>query len=285
MFKFLFFICLLFTFAFSSQESIQKVAPVYKVLNLRNTNNGLAADLTLSSGAGPYGDDIKSLSLQIFFETLNRVRVKITDKNEERWEGKINSKIKKTVPANMIKSKTPERSPSVLNYKVEVLDPFAIVITRKFNNEIIFDSRNSPFVYSKYYLEIGTNLIDENPNIYGLGERVHNFRLDPKDKTYVMFNKDAFTVEMKNLYGTHPFYVQKRGLAETTHAHGVFFSNTNAMEVNIKSSKLTYRTIGGILNFYVFAGPLPQDVVKQYHEVIGKPVMIPYWSLGFHHTR
>jgi alpha-glucosidase len=94
MFKFLFFICLLFTFAFSSQESIQKVAPVYKVSNLRNTNNGLAADLTMSSGAGPYGDDIKNLSLQIFFETLNRVRVKITDKNEQRWEGRINIKKK-----------------------------------------------------------------------------------------------------------------------------------------------------------------------------------------------
>ena len=206
--------------------------------------------------------------------------------------GKVKKKKKKKlklrlnkVPENMIKSKTPENSPKDLDYKVEIKNPFAIVITRLSNEEIIFDTRNLPFVYSKYYLEIGTNLIDENPNIYGLGERVHNFRNDPKDKTYVMFNKDAFTVEMKNLYGTHPFYVQKRGLAETTSAHGVFFSNTNAMEVNIKPKKLHYRTIGGILNIYIFTGSLPQDVVKQYHEVIGKPVMIPYWSLGFHHTR
>jgi alpha-glucosidase len=92
MFKFLFFVCLLFTFAFASET---KAAPIYKVSNLRNTNNGLAADLTLSSGAGPYGDDIKNLFLQVFFETLNRVRVKITDKNEQRWEGKKVKKIKK----------------------------------------------------------------------------------------------------------------------------------------------------------------------------------------------
>ncbi|NXQ52281.1 SUIS protein, partial [Anthoscopus minutus] len=48
---------------------------------------------------------------------------------------------------------------------------------------------------------------------------------------------------------------------------------------------LTFRTIGGILDFYLFMGPTPESVVQQYTEAIGRPHMPAYWSLGFQLSR
>ena len=50
-------------------------------------------------------------------------------------------------------------------------------------------------------------------------------------------------------------------------------------------SLLQYRFIGGVLDFYVFAGPDPKSVVEQYGELIGFPFWVPTWAFGFHLCR
>jgi alpha-glucosidase (family GH31 glycosyl hydrolase) len=70
------------------------------------------------------------------------------------------------------------------------------------------------------------------------------------------------------------------------HAFGVLIFNSNAQDYifsqfNATQALLTYRTIGGILDLFFFAGPTPEEVIQQYQTVIGKPYMPPYWGLGF----
>ena len=48
---------------------------------------------------------------------------------------------------------------------------------------------------------------------------------------------------------------------------------------------ISFRTTGGILDFYLFTGPTSESVVQQYTELIGRPFMPPYWALGFHLCR
>ncbi|KAJ5079837.1 acid alpha glucosidase relate [Anaeramoeba ignava] len=86
-----------------------------------------------------------------------------------------------------------------------------------------------------------------------------------------------------NLYGVQPFYIELR---EETHLfHGVFILNSNAMDVTLNPDHLTYRTIGGILDIYIFTGVSIDDVISQYTDLVGKPPMIPYFALGFHQCR
>lgn len=65
--------------------------------------------------------------------------------------------------------------------------------------------------------------------------------------------------------------------------------NSNGMDVFIDKGEagqyLEYNILGGVLDLFFMAGPTPVDVVRQYSEVAGLPVTIPYSALGFHQCR
>src|SRR5690606_7699290 len=76
----------------------------------------------------------------------------------------------------------------------------------------------------------------------------------------------------KNLYSSLPFYLQ---MVEGA-AHGAMLFNSNGMDVVLRDDSLTFKTIGGIVDLYVFAGPTPASVVDQYTQIVGRPGMMPY---------
>ena len=48
---------------------------------------------------------------------------------------------------------------------------------------------------------------------------------------------------------------------------------------------MTFRTIGGVLDFFIYSGPTPEDVMKAHWSVVGRPAAPPFWALGFHLCR
>ena len=63
--------------------------------------------------------------------------------------------------------------------------------------------------------------------------------------------------------------------------------NSNALEVEIfdHPSIVSYRLNGGIFDFFFFVGDTPEDVIKKYHELVGKPFLPPSWAFGFQLSR
>ena len=56
--------------------------------------------------------------------------------------------------------------------------------------------------------------------------------------------------------------------------------NSNGMDVVLNDSSIQFRMIGGVIDLYFLAGPTPNDVNDQLTQIIGRPVMPPYWAQG-----
>ena len=92
-------------------------------------------------------------------------------------------------------------------------------------------------------------------------------------------------------YGSYPMYLLRENSEKFSDKfHVNYFRNSNAMDI-IKSTKngihfLTFKTIGGILDFRFFVGDNnPEQTLRPFQEYIGKSVIPPFWSLGFHQSR
>lgn len=172
------------------------------------------------------------------------------------------------------------------NYTAE---PFSFSVRRSETQEVLFSTEGHPIIFEPQYIRVKTNL-PKNPNIYGLGEHTDSFRLPTNNYTRTLWSRDAYGVPNNtNLYGNHPIYFEHR----TTGSHGVFFLNSNGMDIKINQTAdasatyLEYNTIGGVIDLYFFAGSTsdPMEVSRQYAKVVGTPAEVPYWSFGFHQCR
>ncbi len=168
-------------------------------------------------------------------------------------------------------------------------DPFSFSIFRSSTKEVLF-SVNSSIIFEDQYIRIKSN-IPANANIYGLGEHSNTFRIPTDNTTLTLWSRDAYGLPIgTNLYGAHPVYFEHR----TTGTHGVFFRNSNGMDIKITKdggsdggAALEYNVIGGIIDLSFLAGSEtdPTEVARQYAEVVGTPAEVPYWSFGLHQCR
>ncbi|XP_059407373.1 lysosomal alpha-glucosidase isoform X2 [Carassius carassius] len=244
--------------------------PGYKMGPLLPTEKGQRA--TLARSAPSYlPRDIPTLQLDVMPETLGRLHLTLKDPASPRYE----------VPFVTSQSRGHKDIQNPL-YDVDFQpDPFGFIVRRKSNGRVLLNTTIGPLLFADQYLQLSSSMASSV--ISGLGEHYTPITLDLNWSSVSLWNRDMAPHRNTNLYGSHPFFLVQEGDGQ---AHGVFLLNSNAMEVFLQPAPaLTWVTVGGILDFYIFLGPSPQSVVQQYHEVIGYPMMPPYWSLGFHLCR
>lgn len=110
-------------------------------------------------------------------------------------------------------------------------------------------------------------------HIYGLGERFTPYLKN--GQSVDVWNADGGTAS-EQAYKNVPFHLSDAG-------YGVFVDHPGLVSYEIGSeavSRTQFSVEGQRLRYYVIAGPSPQDVLRRYTALTGRPARVPDWSLG-----
>ncbi|TKA83915.1 hypothetical protein B0A55_00179 [Friedmanniomyces simplex] len=258
--------------------------PGYTASNIQNTSSGFTADLTLAgSHCQAYGNDIDDLTLEVQYQTKDRLNVKIYPKNIAP-----ENSTQYILPSSLVLQPvwdgetTAEGSDLSLTW---TNDPsFQFKITRSSSGEELFSTYGHVIVFEDQFLELVTNMVADY-NVYGLAENIHDWRLG-NNFTQTFWATDSGNTVDGNVYGTFPWYQETRyNSAGNTTSHGVYARNALGQEWLLRENNITYRTLGGSFDLYFLSG---QDAdgsssalttIRQFtNDCVGAPAMQQYWQ-------
>jgi alpha-D-xyloside xylohydrolase len=151
---------------------------------------------------------------------------------------------------------------------IEFKDGDRLLTNSGFNNVGYMVDNNTNTVYMKEELNIGVGEC-----IYGLGERFTPF---VKNGQIVdIWNDDGGTaseISYKNI----PFYLSSKG-------YGVYVNHPEKVSFEVGSEKVErvgFSVEGEYLEYYVFAGPSPSQILNRFTSLTGRPGLPPQWSFG-----
>ncbi|CAG2107192.1 unnamed protein product, partial [Medioppia subpectinata] len=249
---------------------IPKTYSGYKVYHVFEGSDHTLVDLSREIPSG-FPNDIKSVSFRITHLSPNVLRIRVTDSNRTRYEPPLPQlNLPKPVAVSPL-------------YSIDPIEHGVVTIRRKSTKTIIFQTDLTKLVYADQFIQLKSLL--SSHQVYGIGEQKAKFLKDTQWQIYTIFNHDQLVQEKHPEYGSHPFHLNVED-NNTGLSHGVFLHNSNAMDLLLQPEPaITWRTIGGILDMFIFLGPNPADVARDYVSLVGKPEMPPFWGLGYHQCR
>jgi alpha-glucosidase len=250
-----------------------------------------------------YGTDVESLDLLVEYQTDARLHVNIQPSHITSQNRSWYVLSEEYVPAP--KQGSGEKSSSDLTFSWSNSPSFGFNITRGSTGDVLFSTIGNKLIFENQFIEFVTEM-PENYNLYGLGEVIHGLRLG-NNLTRTIYAADVGDPIDQNIYGSHPFYLDTRyyevgsegkktlvtteldstaaTAKYTSLSHGVYLRNAHGMEVLMNPTNVTWRTIGGSIDLYFYAGTTQPEVTNQHLVVTGMPALQQYFGFGFHQCR
>lgn len=255
-----------------------------RVTNIQYVDEGKTMQATLQT-IDPNSYQLRfNLGATILTNQIISLQISMSEPGKEQWivPGVVDDSVRKTITSNKLITESGFRI-------TKINEPFAFSLGDPGDSrDFIFTTKNSVFDYVRNYMHI--KFMANTRHIFGLGERTNKFELE--DGIYSIFNFDHTSVETgmppgNNMMGSHPFYLMH--LHDPNFFAGVFFLNSNPIDIKIQhvgmQTQIHHIFIGGIIDAFLFNKAKIDEVIKNYHYVIGKPAPFPYWAFGFHQCR
>jgi alpha-glucosidase len=124
--------------------------------------------------------------------------------------------------------------------------------------------------------------LDEH--FFGLGDKTGP--LDRRNEAFTLWNTDSYRFQESTdpIYKSIPFFM----IFEAGRAAGVLLDNTwrSSFDFGKESrDRYSFGAENGPIDYYVFYGPTPIQVVETYAWLTGTPPLPPLWSLGYQQSR
>jgi alpha-glucosidase len=149
------------------------------------------------------------------------------------------------------------------------------------NNVLLRDAL--PIAWTGDAFRISENMpLDEH--FFGLGDKTGP--LDRRNEAFTLWNTDAYRFQESTdpIYKSIPFFIA----FEAGRATGVLLDNTWRSSFDFGKEardRYSFGAENGPIDYYVFSGPTPKQVVETYAWLTGTPPLPPLWSLGYQQSR
>lgn len=158
--------------------------------------------------------------------------------------------------------------------------PFRLQVFDKYQKLLFSDYADQGHV-SKGQHKVEYKTLRRDEHFFGLGEKTG--KLDRLGQSYKMWNSDkpCYSVTEDPLYQSIPFFM-------SSYHYGIFLDNTYKTEFKFGTENPGYYSFEapkGEMVYYFIYGKDYKEILSQYIDLTGKPIMPPRWALGFAQCR